>query len=97
MLRSSTVSTLLRFGLPPLPHHTFVVAASPSRFYSIAMTSLVPIYRLIQCPANLTPDDAQPVVRYRLYSIAGANVTTCFYHHLAISRLRHWFTHVQLI
>ena len=42
------------------------------------MTSLVPFSCLTTCPANLTPEETQPVFRYRLYFVADANVTTCF-------------------
>lgn len=67
------------------------------RFDRATMTSLVPSYRLTICPANLTPDETQPVIRRPPYFVSDANVTTRFSHRLALSRLHHWFTRVQLI
>jgi hypothetical protein len=62
----TTRSTLLRSDLPPVcrPHlgRRFPLAW----FDQTTMTSLVPFDRLTECPAALTPDETQPVIRYRL-------------------------------
>ena len=98
-LRSAAVtaaSTLLRSGLPPLPHHNLWWLLPLLRFYSATMTSLVPMYRLSCIPANLTPGAVQPIIRCSLYFVSDANVPIRFSLRFALSGLHHWFTLVQL-
>ena len=64
----TTRSSLLRSDLPPVPHPNLRCLFPCSEFDRTRLTSLVPLDRLTESPATLTPDETQAVIRYHLCS-----------------------------
>ena len=62
----TTRSSLLRSDLPPVCRLHLGRWFPFIQFDQTTLTSLVPFDRLTECPAALTPDETQPVIRYRL-------------------------------
>ena len=93
---SRFITTTIRSAAIVSPRPRCPLPPDLSGFDKTTMTSLVPICRLTCVPANLTPGATQPIIRHSLCFVSDANVTTRFSLRLALSRLHHWFTCVQL-